>query len=77
MQYLVDGSVATEDEPPVVLGQLPAAFVTQMAKHLRPGRLLRFSIGEVRVQDLMEGGGGWGGSERPWPHGGWRGVGGE
>ena len=47
LQYLLGGGVATEDEPPVVLGQLPASFVEQMARHLRPGRLLRFSLGDV------------------------------
>ena len=43
------GGVATEDEPPVVLGQLPATFVEQMARHLRPGKLLRFNIGDVSL----------------------------
>lgn len=48
LQYRMDGTVATEDDPPVVLGQLPAGFIEQMQSHLRPGRLLRFSIGDVR-----------------------------
>ncbi len=47
LTYRMDGTVATEDEPPVVLGQLPASFLQQMAKHLRPGRLLKFTLGKV------------------------------
>jgi snurportin-1 len=54
LEYRLDGTVATDDEPPVVLGQLPATFLQQMAKHLRPGRLLKFSIGGVRVQNMNE-----------------------
>ncbi|GAX78844.1 hypothetical protein CEUSTIGMA_g6282.t1 [Chlamydomonas eustigma] len=46
LEYRMDGTVATDDDPPVVLGKLPASFLLQMAKHLRPGRLLKFSIGE-------------------------------
>eukprot|EP00955_Chlamydomonas_euryale_P082025 363662-Chlamydomonas_euryale.AAC.25 len=42
----MDGTVATEDEPPVALGQMPAGFMQQHAKLLRPGRLLRFAVGD-------------------------------
>ncbi|GFR46702.1 hypothetical protein Agub_g8321 [Astrephomene gubernaculifera] len=44
LTYRADRTVATEDEPPVVLGRLPEAFVAAMGDKLRPGRLLRFSI---------------------------------
>ncbi|GLC63873.1 hypothetical protein PLESTF_000092700 [Pleodorina starrii] len=44
LSYRADRTVATEDEPPVVLGRLPEAFVAAMGAKLKPGRLLRFSI---------------------------------
>ncbi|KXZ49130.1 hypothetical protein GPECTOR_23g59 [Gonium pectorale] len=44
LSYRADRTVATEDEPPVVLGRLPEAFVAAMGDKLWPGRLLRFSI---------------------------------
>jgi snurportin-1 len=41
------GAVATADEPPIALGQLPPAFLAgPAADKLKPGRLLRFSIRE-------------------------------
>ena len=41
------GAVATADEPPITLGQLPPAFLAgPAADKLKPGRLLRFSIRE-------------------------------
>jgi snurportin-1 len=46
LSYRGDGTVATADEPPVVLGRMPADWVAATgAKLLRPGRLLRFSVG--------------------------------
>lgn len=42
----MDRTVATEDEPPVVLGQLPAEFAQAMGPRLTPGALVRFSIME-------------------------------
>ncbi|KAI8470226.1 MAG: hypothetical protein J3K34DRAFT_521574 [Monoraphidium minutum] len=46
LRYRGDGSVATDDAPPVALGQLPPDFISHMGpKLLRPGRLLRFSVG--------------------------------
>ncbi|GIL48596.1 hypothetical protein Vafri_5078 [Volvox africanus] len=44
LTYRADRTVATEDDPPVVLGKLPEAFSTAMGDKLKPGRLLRFSI---------------------------------
>ncbi|EFJ43250.1 hypothetical protein VOLCADRAFT_42782, partial [Volvox carteri f. nagariensis] len=44
LSYRADRTVATEDDPPVVLGRLPEAFVAAMGDKLKPGRLLRFSI---------------------------------
>jgi hypothetical protein len=46
LEFRMDGTVATEDDPPVVLGQLPQSFVAANAQHLRPGRLLRFTLGD-------------------------------
>ncbi|KAG1677386.1 hypothetical protein FOA52_010766 [Chlamydomonas sp. UWO 241] len=46
LEFRMDGTVATEDDPPVVLGQLPQSFVEANAQHLRPGRLLRFTLGD-------------------------------
>ncbi|GIL69574.1 hypothetical protein Vretifemale_497 [Volvox reticuliferus] len=46
LSYRADRTVATEDDPPVVLGKLPEAFSTAMGDKLKPGRLLRFSIRE-------------------------------
>lgn len=45
LEYRMDGTVATNDDPPAVLGRMPPAFVQQMGAKLRPGRLLRFCIG--------------------------------
>ncbi len=48
--YRADATVATCDEPPVVLGTMPAAWVQAMGpKLLRPGRLLRFTLRQVRA----------------------------
>jgi len=49
LEYRMDGTVATADDPPVVLGQLPSSFIQQMSQHLRPGRLLKFDIGEAGI----------------------------
>lgn len=47
LQYRADATVATEDDPPVVLGRMPPDWVSHMGpKLLRPGRLLRFSVGD-------------------------------
>jgi snurportin-1 len=55
LRYRADATVATADDPPVALGRLPPDFVARMgAKLLRPGRLLRFSVGEGGV--AFEGG---------------------
>ena len=45
LEYRMDGTVATHDDPPAVLGRMPPSFVEQMGGRLRPGRLLRFRIG--------------------------------
>lgn len=50
LEYRMDRTVATCDNPPFVLGQLPAGFVQQMDGKLKPGRLLRFSIREGGIQ---------------------------
>ncbi|KAG2451618.1 hypothetical protein HYH02_003399 [Chlamydomonas schloesseri] len=46
LAYRADRTVATEDDPPVVLGRLPEAFVASAGERLqlKTGRLLRFSI---------------------------------
>jgi len=45
LTYRADATVATADEPPVVLGRMPQDWVARMGpKLLRPGRLLRFSL---------------------------------
>ena len=41
----MDGTVATEDDPPAALGAMPEAFIRQLGERLRPGRLLRFALG--------------------------------
>ncbi|KAL2634022.1 hypothetical protein R1flu_005501 [Riccia fluitans] len=48
-----DGSVATSDDPPVVLGTMPRQFLEQNANHLKSGTCLRFNIGEqgLRIVD--------------------------
>lgn len=43
----MDQTVATSDDPPVVLGRMPDSFVAAAAGKLRVGKLLRFSIREV------------------------------
>ncbi|GFH15530.1 snurportin-1, partial [Haematococcus lacustris] len=49
----MDCSVATSDDPPVVLGQMPVAWVEAMGpKVLRPGRLLKFVVQEILFQYL-------------------------
>ncbi|GFH28305.1 uncharacterized protein HaLaN_26779, partial [Haematococcus lacustris] len=49
----MDCSVATSDDPPVVLGQMPVAWVEAMGpKVLRPGRLLKFVVQEPCGADL-------------------------
>lgn len=50
LQLLMDGTVATSDEPPVVLGQLPANFPDKISPGLRAGRLLRFALGPGGIQ---------------------------
>ena len=46
LAYRADATVATADEPPVTLGRMPPDWVAAMGpKLLRPGRLLRFSLG--------------------------------
>ena len=56
LQLLMDSTVATGDEPPVVLGQLPPGFIDQIASagpssvKLTAGRLLRFSLGQGGIQ---------------------------
>lgn len=55
LRYRADATVATDDDPPVPLGRLPPDFVARMgAKLLRPGRLLRFSLGADGIR--FEGG---------------------
>lgn len=40
----MDRTVATIDDPPIVLGQLPAEFIEHMGAKLQPGALIRFSL---------------------------------
>ena len=49
LEYRMDRTVATHDEPPVALGRMPPAFVAACPL-LRPGRLLRFAIGPGGIQ---------------------------
>eukprot|EP00898_Chlorokybus_atmophyticus_P001070 jgi/Chlat1/1964/Chrsp158S08702 len=46
LQLLIDGTVGTGDDPPAVLGSIPAAFLQQHKDALRPGTLLRFEVGD-------------------------------
>ena len=55
LEYRMDCSVATCDNPPVVLGHMPASWVQAMGSRLRPGQMLRFSLREVGP--LQAGGG--------------------
>lgn len=41
-----DGSVSTIDDPPVILASMPQQFLQQNEKHLKPGSLLRFAVGD-------------------------------
>jgi hypothetical protein len=45
LEYRMDGTVATHDDPPAPLGRMPPAFIAQLGPRLRAGRLLRFRIG--------------------------------
>ncbi len=49
LEYRMDGTVATADDPPAVLGRMPPAFIAQMGPRLRAGRLLRFRIGPAGI----------------------------
>ncbi|KAI5080951.1 hypothetical protein GOP47_0004134 [Adiantum capillus-veneris] len=46
LEYQEDETVATCDDPKVVLGRMPQEFLRQNNQHLRPGLLLKFSIGD-------------------------------
>ncbi|BBN06619.1 snurportin-1 [Marchantia polymorpha subsp. ruderalis] len=48
-----DGSLATSDDPPVVLGTMPRQFLEQHDQHLKPGTCLRFNVGDqgLRIVD--------------------------
>ncbi|KAI7835612.1 hypothetical protein COHA_010489 [Chlorella ohadii] len=49
LEYRMDRTVATADDPPVVLGRMPDAFVQQLGDKLRPGKLLKFAIGPAGI----------------------------
>ncbi|GAQ80912.1 m3G-cap-specific nuclear import receptor [Klebsormidium nitens] len=55
LRLRADGTVASSDDPPVVLGSIPAAFLQQHAESLRPGTLLRFSVGDRGIQTEGDG----------------------
>ncbi|KAK9832305.1 hypothetical protein WJX74_005806 [Apatococcus lobatus] len=46
LEFRMDHTVATGDDPPQVVGKLPSSFVERLGPSLRPGSLLRFSIRE-------------------------------
>ena len=50
LQLQADNTVATADDPSIVMGTLPVSFVQQTKRHLRPGMLLRFAIGDAGMQ---------------------------
>ncbi|MEW5298940.1 MAG: hypothetical protein WDW36_002009 [Sanguina aurantia] len=52
LEYRMDQTVATSDDPPVVLGRMPDSFVAAAAGKLRVGKLLRFSIREGGITFL-------------------------
>lgn len=52
LEYRMDCTVATEDEPPVVLGRIPPELAGKVPG-LEPGALVRFSIGD-KVGQLGE-----------------------
>eukprot|EP00891_Asterochloris_glomerata_P005970 jgi/Astpho2/5970/fgenesh1_pm.00080_%23_39_t len=54
LAYAQDRLLVTGDQQPVPLGQLPEAFVRKAGPGLRPGRLLRCSVGARGIQ-LVDG----------------------
>ena len=50
LEYRMDRTVATGDDPPLVLACMPGSFVERMGLGLRPGKLLRFLIEEPGIQ---------------------------
>jgi len=46
----MDRTVATGDDPPLVLACMPGSFVERMGTGLRPGKLLRFFVEEPGIQ---------------------------
>ena len=50
LEYRIDRTVATGDEPPLVLARMPADFVDRMGPRLKPGKLLRFVVEEPGIQ---------------------------
>ena len=50
LEYRMDRTVATGDEPPLVLACMPGSFVERMGLGLRPGKLLRFFVEEPGIQ---------------------------
>lgn len=55
LTYRMDGTVATDDDPPVVLGLLPDNFRAGSAHKLEPGKLIRFAIGPGGIQFAPDG----------------------
>ena len=50
LEFRMDRTVATTDDPPIVLGKLPEPFVAKMGKKLKVGAPLRFSIRDGGIQ---------------------------
>ncbi|KAI5069245.1 hypothetical protein GOP47_0015546 [Adiantum capillus-veneris] len=46
LEFQEDGTVATSDDPKVILGSMPPEFLRQNNQHLRTGMLLKFAIGD-------------------------------
>ena len=45
-----DETVGTIDDPPVILARMPQQFLQQNEKHLKPGILLQFVVGDTGVR---------------------------
>ncbi len=50
LEYRMDCTLATGDEPPLVLAKLPTTFAEQHSSILRPGKLLRFAVEAEGIQ---------------------------
>lgn len=50
LEYRMDCTLATGDDPPLVLARLPPSFAQQQGERLKPGKLLRFIVEAAGIQ---------------------------